>query len=442
MAQNISDVSASLMGTSEAPSSLTQSIALEESPLPGLIHTTVTLIGAILLVFFLWAAFAKVEEVAVASGQVVPSGYIQNIQHPDGGVVTEILVQEGDLVEKGRPLLRLDATDANADLGQMQARMNALRLEASRLRLFSGAAVDQGHKLTGEEKAILDSMEDARENQRQVIKDQIAQREKELAGIIATKSAIEKNVTLKREENAMFQDTFKRGSSSRLTALASQRELNELEGRLKEITSQESRAVDAVSESKSRLQSLDADLKQDAMKKLGAVEAELSEINKSIGRQEGAAGRTVLTAPVRGIVKGMTVHNLGAVVEAGKVIMEIVPVDEELIVEALILPADVGNVKVGQPVKVKVSAFDFSRYGSIEGTLESISASTFQNEEGQFFYKSRVKLKQNHVGQNAQSNLILPGMTVQTDINIGTKTVLQYLLKPIQQTTQNAFGER
>jgi adhesin transport system membrane fusion protein len=442
MMSNFAEVGSSIAGTSNPPSSLTQSIALEESPVPKLMNTTVALIGGIMLLFIIWAAFARVEEVAIATGQIVPSGYIQDIQHPDGGVVQEILVRESDLVEKGAPLIRLDATNANADLGQMEARRQALQLEATRLRTYTGSGKTSDHVLTAEEQAILDSMEEARENQRSVVRDQISQREKELTAISATRSALEKNVALKREENQLFQDSLERGSSSKLTALTSQRELNDLEGQLKEAMSQESRAKDAVQEAKSRLQSLDADLKQDAMKKLGTVEAELSEINKSIGRQESAATRTVLTAPVRGIIKGLTVHTLGAVVEAGKVIMEVVPVDEELLVEALVSPADIGNIKIGQPVRIKVSAFDFSRYGSIEGKIASISASTFQNEEGNFFYKTRVKLGKSYVGSNSNANMILPGMTVQADINIGTKTVLQYLLKPIQTVTQNAFSER
>lgn len=426
----------------EAPAEITQSIALEESSVPRLIYTIVTLVGLIVGLFVFWAGFARVEEISVASGQVVPNGYIQDIQHADGGVVKEILVREGDLVEKGQPLIRLDATNANADLGQMQARQQALQLEASRLRIFSGIESEQASDLTSEERAILSSMEEARDNQRNVIRDQIAQREKELTAAMASQTALGKNVTIKQQENKLFADSLRRGSSSKLAALTSQRELNQLEGQFNETKSQVSRAQDAVQEANSRLQSLETDLRQDAMKKLGTVEADLAEVNKSIGRQEGAADRTVLTAPVRGIVKGLTVHTLGAVVESGKVIMEIVPVDEELLVEILLSPADVGNIKIGQSVKVKVSAFDFSRYGSISGKIENISASTFQNNEGQFFYKGRVRLDQNHVGGDSKTNLILPGMTVQADINTGTKTVLQYLLKPIQIVTQNAFSER
>jgi HlyD family secretion protein/adhesin transport system membrane fusion protein len=150
----------------------------------------------------------------------------------------------------------------------------------------------------------------------------------------------------------------------------------------------------------------------------------------------------MLTAPVKGIIKGITVHTLGAVVESGEVLMEVVPVDEELIVEAMVLPNDIGNVHEGQKVEIKVSAFDFSRYGSVSGILKNVSASTFQNKDGNSFYKARISLAQNYVGKDNKHNLILPGMTVQANIITGQKTILQYLLKPIQNATEGAFHER
>jgi len=256
------------------------------------------------------------------------------------------------------------------------------------------------------------------------------------------RTALQKSVTLKAEENRLFQETVKSGSSSKLMALSSERELNELQGRLAEAAIQERRARDAVSEATSRLQSLDTDLRQDAMKQLGQTEAELAELNKSIGRQQGAAERTVLTAPVTGIVKGLTVHTLGAVAEAGKVLMEIVPIDEELMVEAMVSPNDIGNVKEGQKVEIKVSAFDFSRYGSVPGILKNVSASTFQDQDGNSFYKARISLERKYVGKDSKRNMILPGMTVQANIITGEKTILQYLLKPIQNATEGAFHER
>ncbi len=424
------------------PRNLTQSILLEESRVPGAIGTAVIIIAAFMAAFLLWANFATVEEVAAAGGQVVPSGYVQEVQHLDGGIVRDILVEDGDLVEKGDILIKLDDTSANADFGQMQARQDVLRLQAARLRSFADGVSTPNHALTADEAAILQSMQEARASQHNILNDQIAQKEKELAGIRANQDAIRKNVSLMQQEYEMNKVLAGKGSVSRLAVMTAERELNAMNGRMAEVNSQEKQTLDAINEIKSRLTSLDADLKQDAMKNLGQVEGELAEINKSITKLKSASDRTVITAPVRGIVKGLSVRTLGAVIEPGRTVMEIVPVEEELMVEALVSPSDAGNLKIGQPVKVKVSAYDFARYGSLPGTLKNISASTFQTEKGDSYYKAKVKLDRNYVGSDPTRNQVLPGMTVQTDIVTGQKTILEYLLKPLYTATQTAFSER
>lgn len=419
---------------------ISQSIALEEPSLPRLMHFSILLIGSLIALFVVWANFSIVEEVTVATGEVAPSGYIQDIQHPDGGVVREILIQDGDLVKAGQQLMRLDATNANADLGQMRARQTALSLQAARLRSYTGNHTAQ--QLPPEEQAILSSMEDARANQRNVVLDQILQKEKELAGLTASRAALQKNVALKQKEYSIYKSTQERGSSSQLMVLTSEQELNQLQGQLADTVSQENRARAAISEARNRLQSVDSDLKQDAMKTLGQVEAELAEINKSIARQEGAAERTTLAAPVNGVVKGLAVHTLGAVIAPGNVVMQIVPVDDEMIVEAMVPPGDIGNIKPGEKAKVKVATFDSSRFGHIDGKVTKISASTFQDEDGNSFYKARIKLDRNYVGNDPRKNKVMPGMTVQADIITGERTILEYLLKPIKNAADSAFHER
>lgn len=422
-----------------APPSLTQATSLEEPRLPSFFTFSVTLIGCLLALFIGWAAFTHVEETATASGEVVPSDYIQSIQHLDGGIVKQILIREGELVEVGQPLVRLDATNADADLGQMRAKQVALQLQAARLRSF--AAGDKTQKLTAEENAILSSMIESRESQATVLRDQIAQKQNELAALKATRAALEKNIALMEKETEMHEQMAKQGAGSQLMALTAERELNQMRGQLNETVSQQSRAIDAIREAQNRVTSAGADLKSEAMKNLGTVEAELAEVDKSIAKVESAADRTLIKSPVRGVVKGLELHTIGAVIEPGKTLMEIVPVQNALEIEAMVSPSDVGQMKPGQKVKIKVSAYDFSRYGNVTGTLENISASTFQTEKKESFYKARIKLDQAYVGKDKTRNLILPGMTVQAGIITGDKTILQYLLKPLQVAADNAFHE-
>lgn len=430
------------MGGDVAPRHLTQSIALEESPVPGILRTCVTILGTLMLAFAVWSSIAEIEEVASAPGQIVPSGYIQNIQHLEGGIVREILIHEGDLVQAGQPLVKLDATSAESDLGQMKARQMSLQLQAERLKSFADNTDISPESLSPEERAILSSMIDARTNQQNVLRDQLSQKQKELQGIIANREALQKNVTLMEKEYEITKEMSTKGSTSKLDAMTSERELNAMKGQYGAIQNQEKQARDAIREFENRLSSLDSDLRQDAMKNLGQVQAQLAETNNAITKLESAANRTTLTAPVSGIVKGLSVHTIGAVVEPGKVLMEIVPIGGDLVVESLVSPADVGNLKVGQPVKVKVSAFDSSRFGSAPGKLQSVSASTFQNEQGQTFYRVKISLEHNYVGNDPSRNLILPGMTVQAEIITGQKTVLDYLLRPLHMVTQSAFRER
>ena len=427
------------------PTSLTQSALLEEAWLPRFLVFCVMLISSLITLFIIWASTAQIDEMAIANGQVVPSGYVQSIQHLDGGSIREILVEDGQLVQAGQALLKFDATNANADLGQMQARQMSLRLQALRLKSFvsnDGAVENEKQDvLTGREQAILTSMEEARASQQQVLNNQIAQKQKELASLSASRMALEKNLALTMQQTEMYSTMVKNGSGSQMMVMNSERDVNQLRGQLDETISSQKRAADAINEAKSRLLSLDADLRQDAMKNLGQVEADLRELDKSINKAKSAANRTTLTTPVNGIVKGLTVHTIGAVVQPGQSVMEIVPIDRDMVVEAAVLPTDIGHIKAGQLVKLKISAYDFSRYGNVPGIVDNISATTFQTDKNETFYKVKIRLEKNYVGVDPNKNLIVPGMTVQANIVTGDKTVMQYLLKPIQYTLDTALHE-
>lgn len=425
---------------------LTQSIVLDETPLPRLLGFCVVMMACLMTGFIGWATLAPIDEMTTASGQIVPSGYVQSVQNLDGGVVNAILVEDGQIVHKGQILFRLDATNADADFGQMTARQESLRQQAWRLKSFvtadhDGKTMSHNTRLSAEERAILDSMIVSRSSQKRVLLDQLAQKQKEQAALMSTRVALQKNLDLTEEQNRMYNDIAEQGAGSRIMVISSERDVNQLRGQLDETNSSLRQIDDAMREIHSRIVSLDADLKQDAMKNLGQVEAELREIDKTLAKTKGAAERTNVVAPVDGIVKGLSVHTLGAVIQPGQLLMEIVPVDKDMVVEAAVLPSDIGHVKVGQPVKVKISAFDFSRYGSVPGKVDNISATTFQTDKDESFYKVKVTLDRAYVGNDPRQNRITPGMTLQANIVTGKKTVMQYLLKPIQYALDGAFHE-
>ncbi len=425
----------------KVPAAVTQPITMEESPVPGALYTGANIIGILLFVFLTWASFASVQEIASASGQIIPNGYVQTVQHLEGGIIKEILVEDGQYVEKGQALIKFDNTNADADFGQMKSRQSSLQQQSIRLKKFASGEFDAS-SLTPEEMIILESMEASRSGQQEVLRDQIAQKENELQGILSARSSIKRNLELASEEFSINKELSKKGSVSKVAVMSSERQVNLLKGDLTASVSQENQAMAAIREYRNRLESLNADLSQDAMTKLGEIEAELAEINKSIVKLEDVSARTTVTAPVSGIAKGLTVHTIGSIIEQGKILLEIVPMNKEMVVEALIQPSDIGNVQEGQNVKVKVTAFDFSKYGTISGHLKSISASTFQNEKGESFYKAKIKLEKNYIGLDTQKNRILPGMVVQADIITGKKTIIEYLLRPVNAAMQTAFNER
>ncbi len=428
---------------------LSQSVILEESVSPKLVRTTMLSISVLLLSFLTWAAITPVSEVAKGSGEVIPVGYIQAIQHLDGGKVSAILVQEGQLVEKGQPVMQLEGADTKSEFAQMSTREQALQLKIMRLRAFMddsepdfSAIAQDVPQLAHEERQILNAMRDDREKKRQILVDQIAAKQKELDSIRNRRTTLHSNIRLADEENTMRKHLLEKGYTSKLSAIDSERRLNTARGDLQDINSQEKVALEAINEAKSRLQSLDSELSQNALKEIGAVQAELSELDRVKSNLSHRVDNLEVRSPVRGLVKGITVTTLGAVVSPGQTLMEIVPVDQDLIVETSISPRDIGHAQAGQHVSVKVTSYDFVRYGSIDGTLESISPSTYNDPDGGVYYKGRVVLAQNYVGKDPSRNVILPGMTVQADIITGKKTLLEYFLKPIHLALQTSFQER
>lgn len=430
-------------------SDLTRSVLYEEVPNQDLVRLTALVVGLGFLFFIGWSAVTQVNEVARTSGEIIPSGYSQVVQHLEGGIIADIMVEEGDLVEEGQVLVRMGGIGAEQDFASLEERQTTLRLQAERLRAlaydktpdFSSIAGDNDEAVTYQ-KRILETAKQAYDAEKKVLEDQLDQRRETIARLKGEQDTAEKELASGRELLVMKEGLQSSGAVSKKDLIDSQRDVNRLEGNLRSVAAQISEAEKAISESQSRLITLEAKTRDEALKDLEEVETQIAQNKETLGKLEGRVDRQSIRAPVRGLVKGLRINTIGGVIGAGEPIMEIVPLDRTLIVEAQIPPREVGSLKVGQPARVKVSAFDFSRYGVIEGELEFLSATTFVNEQNQSFYKGRIKLAKDHVGHNPQRNLILPGMTVEADIITGEKTVLAYLLKPIHTSLDTAFRER
>jgi len=428
---------------------LAQSVILEESGGSGLIRWAILSISLAICAFVAWAAVTNVDEIAVTSGEVVPTGRVQTIQHLEGGIVSEILVEEGMVVDKGQIMVRLGKAVAYAELSQQAARLASLRLQSERLRAigenrepdFSFLGTENNELLADQFRIFRMSLE-ASENRRNVVRDQIKQREAEMSVFREQEETLLRNLTFLEEEMVMRESLYKQGLTSRMVYLDVQKEVNDAVGDLAKLTSERKKSTEGLKEVISRLTELESDTREAALAEMGDLAAEIASLNEAIARSKDRVNRLDIKAPVRGIVKGLEANTIGGIVPPGGVLLELVPLGEELVVETRITTRDVGHIKVGHPVSVKISTYDFARYGGIDGILSDISAATFLDENGEPYYKGRVTLAHNYVGGDPEKNLVMPGMTVQADINTGKKTLLEYLLKPIVSSVNESFRER
>lgn len=428
---------------------LGQAALLEEGGVPGLVRGSL-LVGTVVLgLAVAWAAYAKVDEVSVAVGEVLPSGSIRVVQHLEGGIVDAIMVADGSLVEQGQVLVRLAPAEPEADRAQMRAREASLLLTAARIRAFIGeepvalASVAPGFPdLAANEQVMLDAATKARDEQRRVLELAVAQAESEVAILQRQRETAVAQLAIVTEELGMRETLMKAQLQSKIVYLETERERSRIQGEIAALDARVYQARGAIAEAEGRRVELDAKLADEAVDALGRVTAELAEVRANLARLEDRVARLDVVAPVRGIVKGLAITTVGGVVRPGEPIMEIVPVDDTLVAEARLSTRDVGHVGAGYPAAIKVTAYDFARYGSVPGEVIDVSASTFQGEDGVPYYKAIVALAADHVGTEAGRNMILPGMTVQVDINTGTRTVLDYLLKPVEATLEQALRER
>lgn len=428
---------------------LGQSIMLEEAGPSSLLRTAILFSFVILLAFIYWAQKAEIDEVSVASGEVIPSGAVQTIQHIDGGTISDIAISEGEIVKKGQILVRLDPTNIRAELQQLETQKIIWDLKGKRLQAFA-----QNKEITGsvadprfanflkEQKNLLEIQQLDLENQQSVLQTQVAQRQSEFSLLQDQILILKTQIEPLKEQMKIRENLLKNNTLSRFDFLDSQRQFLQEKGKLDEQILKQKSAEQAIQEAIGRLNELNSKLKREALDEMASANAETLKIEEDLMRLNAALGRLNIVSPVDGIIQGMDVNSVGTVIKPGNPILSIVPIDQELIVETRIRPEDIGFLQLGQNATVKFTTYNYSRYGSVEGSLTHISATTFEDEQGESFYKGKVALSQSFVGSNPERNLILPGMTATADIHSGKKTLLEYLLKPIHTTLTQSFRER
>lgn len=407
-------------------------------------------VGTLFLVLGVWANFAEIDEVTHANGQVISSQRTQIIQNLEGGILGAVLVGEGEIVEKGTPLAQLDNKLAESQYRDAQNRileneLSIIRLEAE---LNGERPVFSEEVLAAHPQAVSDQMAmfQARESQQRaemgLLESQYEQRRREVEELTGRKRQTERSLALAVEQRNIAAPLMQRKIYSRVDYLGLEQKVVSLQGDIESLASSIPKAQAAAEEAKQRLTLRKAEMEAEINAEITKRRTELNSLKETLAAGGDRVTRTELRSPVRGTVKQIYINTVGGVVKPGEAIMEIVPLDDTLLVEARVRPADVAFLHPGQKAMVKVSAYDFSIYGGLEAELEQISADTIEDKRGDFYYLVKVRTRKNSIVYRKEHLPISPGMVTTVDILTGKKTVLDYILKPILKARQNALRER
>ncbi|ERM58389.1 MULTISPECIES: HlyD family type I secretion periplasmic adaptor subunit [Vibrio] len=426
----------------------------------------------VIVLFFIaaigWSAWAEIDKVTVGQGKVIPSSQIQVVQNLEGGLVKEILVREGQQVQKGQQLLLIDDTRFRSDFREREQQVanltaNVLMLSASFNSVvineefsvenwkksvlldygklaFPPALYELQPKLVNRQKAEYRQDLNNLKNQLSVFDQQVEQKQQDLIEIKARVDNLRQSYKFARQELDITKPLADEGVVPRIELLKLQRQVNDTR---RELTSSELKIPllrSAIKEA--MLSRIDAALsfRSEQQEKLNQAQDKLSAMTESSVGLEDRVNRTVVVSPVTGTVKTLGINTVGGVIQPGMDIVEIVPTEDSLLVEAKIAPQDIAFLRPELPAIVKFSAYDFTKYGGLEGVLEHISADTTQDEEGNSYYIVRVRTEKYSFGHNEELPII-PGMTASVDIITGKRTVLEYMLKPILSAQNNALKE-
>jgi adhesin transport system membrane fusion protein len=382
-------------------------------------HMITYCIVIFILTALVWSYFAVIDQSTTGEGKVIPSSEVKVIQSLDGGIVDEMLVQEGQLVKQGQPLVHLDETRYKADYGQYYSRYVALLAQVARLSAetrgdsqisFPEIIKNKQPELIARERGLFSA-------RRGSLKDQL--------------SVAQKGYELANKNVEMLAPLAEKGIVAKVDLIRAQRDANDMKGKILEIQEK---------------------FREDAWTELNLRESDLNSLTENLNALRDKMVRTILTSPVNGVIKKINIHTIGGVVQPGMDILEVVPIEDTLLVEAHVLPADIGFIRVGEPATVRVSAYDYSIYGLLKGKVEYVSADAIEDTKptaasamsggGGTYYLVNVRTKQNYLQRGTEKLPIIPGMTASVQIKTGNRTILQYILKPLLKAKQEALQEK
>lgn len=422
-------------------------------------NLTFIFIVAFFTIIIIWAAFAKVDELARGNGKVIPSDKIQRIQSLDGGIISEILVKEGETVKKDTPLMKIDTTRFQATLEESKQEYISLlavreRLEAESsidiekevpILVFPKEVIEDRSRYDKLEQRLLKNRFEELKSSIDVLKTQLGQKKQELREIENSIKNLKKSFALIKEQRVTIHKLVNRGVKSKYDLLNIEKEYTDVGSELETALLSVKRSELAIQEAQSRIEEKINSFRAEASNTLQETAGLINKFEARLVGDKDKVAKTTIISPVDGIVKQLYFNTIGGVVQSGIDLVEIVPQSDVLLVEAKIDPKDIAFINPSQKAIVKITAYDFSIYGGLDAKIVEISADSIidkESKDGKSYYRVIVKTEKNYLERNGQRLPIIPGMIASVDIITGKKTILDFVLKPILKVKQNALHER
>ena len=421
---------------------------LEQAPTGAKLILWAVAVFIVLAIF--WASWAELDELSRGEGEIIPSKQLQVIQNLEGGIVAEILIKEGELVEKGQVLMRIDDTRFSSSFKENKVRELELKAKAVRLEAESAGEAFivpddfpyEFESLIRQERSLYEARKREVDANVFVFEEQLRQKQQELIQAKSKRSQLSSSYSLLRQERDMTAPLVRDGIVSEVEYLRLKRQVVDLSGELNNIRLSLPRLTASVDETRGMLQEAKLKFQSVARSELNETLSEMARLKEALTGMQDKLRRTEITSPVKGTIKELLFNTVNGVVQPGDEILNIIPWEDTLLVEAKLRPSDIAKVLKGQTAIIKVSAYDFGIYGGVDALVSTVSPSTVLNEEGQPFYIVRLTTDKPYIEKDNKKLPLIAGMTVSVDILTGKKTVMDYLLKPILKAKQSALTER
>ena len=421
---------------------------------PRRLHIILIFWVVTVILLLTWMSLAEIDEITRGQGEVVPSGENQIIQNLEGGIVEEILVHPGDQVEKGQLLLKINNQKSTSGFESSQMSTQSLQARAQRLRAEANnrkfAPSDQElKKMSPQVRKFVETERSLYESRRHgyyaalaILRQQLKQRQLELKAAKSQLAHLKNSQKMIQQEVDMTEPLVEKGVKPKIEFLGLQREANNIEREYQGVMISIPRYESAVEELRQKIEEHRYLFVAEAKQQLNDTTAQLNRAKNSTTALADQVRRTLVRSPANGIVQRLFVHTIGGVIKPGENLLELVPIDDALLIEAHVKPADIAFIYPGQEATVKFSAYDYSIYGGLKGKVTQISADTIKGQRGAIFYTIRILTDKNYLGSEDKPLKIIPGMTTTVNIITGKKTVMDYILKPILKTKTYTFSER